>query len=60
MLEINRPKASEQDSNVVKLVITTPKEALVLPKLEPKRVKPAEQAIQPEEAITTEPLFKIY
>ena len=60
MLKINKTKASEQDSNVVKLIITTPKDALVLPKLEPKSVKPAEQVIQPEEAVITEPLFKVY
>ena len=60
MLEINKAKASEVDSNVVKLVINTSIDALVLPKLEPKQVKPAAQAIQPEEIPNHELLFNIY
>ena len=60
MLEINKAKASEADSNVIKLVINTPIDTLVLPKLEPKQVKPAAQAIHPEETPKHELLFNIY
>ena len=60
MLEINKAKASEADSNVTKLVINTPIDILVLPKLEPKQVKPAAQAIHPEETPNHELLFNIY
>ena len=60
MLEINKLKVSEADNNEVKLVIKTPIDALVLPKLEPKQVKPAAQAIHPEEIPNHELLFNIY
>ena len=60
MLEINKAKASEADNNEVKLVITTPIDALVLPKLEPKQVKPAAQVIQHDKIPNTELLFNIY
>jgi hypothetical protein len=60
MLEINKIKGSATDSNEVKLIINTPIDALVLPKLEPKQVKPAAQAIQPEEKPSHELLFNIY
>lgn len=60
MLEINKAKVSEADSNVIKLVINTPIDTLVPPKLELKQVKPAAQAIQPEEIPNHELLFNIY
>ena len=60
MLEINKIKGSATDSNEVKLIINTPIDALVLPKLEPKQVKPAAQAIQPAEKPSHELLFNIY
>ena len=60
MLDVNKTKVSEMDSNMIKLVINTPIDALVLPKLEPKQVKPAAQVIQPEEIPNAELLFKIY
>ena len=60
MLEINKAKASEADSNVIKLVINTSIDTLVLPKLAPKQVKPAAQAIHLEEIPNHELLFNIY
>ena len=60
MLEINKTKVSATDNNVVKLVIKTPIDALVLPKLAPKQVNQAAQEIQPEEAPDTDLLFHIY
>ncbi len=58
MITIEKQKPEE--ATIPKLIITTPKDALVMPKVSPKELKSTKQAIRPAEEQNTESLFIIY
>ena len=58
MITIEKQKPEE--THITKLVIKTPKEALIMPELAPKKLKQAEQQITPITSTNNNTLFKIY
>ena len=59
MIQINKEKQISND--VTKLIIKTPKEALVIQELQPKELNQTKQFIQPvEETKNNNILFEIY
>jgi hypothetical protein len=59
MIQINKEKQISND--ITKLIIKTPKEALVIQELQPKELNQTKQLIQPvEETKNNNVLFEIY
>jgi len=59
MIKIKKPETATAD-NSTKLMITASEDIFMPPKVEPKKLKSNEQAVQPEKVQIIGPLFQIH